>query len=65
MTPVLAPVLTVAACAAAFVLLGFLTRGRAPRLAFDFTDEGRLSERCSACQTPCKTPERIDDRSDD
>ena len=53
--------LTIAACAAAFVLLGLLTRGRAPRMAFDFTDEGRLSERCSACQNPCDAPERIDD----
>ena len=35
-------------------------RGRAPRLAFDFTDEGRVSERCSACQAPCETPERTD-----
>lgn len=45
----------------AFVVLGLLTRGRAPRLAFDFTDEGRISERCSACQTPCDRPERTDD----
>ena len=44
----------------AFVTLGLLTRGRAPRLAFDFTDEGRVSERCSACQTPCDRPERTD-----
>lgn len=53
--------LTIAACVVAFVLLGLLTRGRAPRLAFDFTDEGRISERCSACDTPCDNPERIHD----
>ncbi len=54
-------ILTVLACAAAFVLLGLLTRGRAPRLAFDFTQEGRVSQRCSACQTPCDPPEQTDD----
>lgn len=51
------PVFTVLACAAGFVLLGLLTRGRAPRLACDFTDEGRVSERCSACQAPCDNQE--------
>ncbi len=54
------PLATILVCAVGFALLGLLTRGRAPRLAFDFTDEGRVSERCSACQTPCKTPERTD-----
>ncbi|MDJ0520811.1 MAG: hypothetical protein QNJ90_01915 [Planctomycetota bacterium] len=52
---------TILGLTAAFVVLGLLTRGRAPRLAFDFTDEGRLSERCSACETPCDRPERIHD----
>ena len=54
-------VLTTLACAVAFVLLGLLTRGRAPRLAFDFTEEGRVSERCSACDVPCARPEPTDD----
>ncbi len=53
-------VVTILAVAAGFAALGLLTRGRAPRLAFDFTDEGRVSERCSACQAPCETPERTD-----
>ena len=48
---------TILAVAVAFAALGLLTRGRAPRLAFDFTDEGRVSERCSACQAPCDQPE--------
>ena len=52
-------VITVLACAVAFVVLGLLTRGRAPRLAYDFTEAGRVSERCSACQTPCPTPELV------
>jgi hypothetical protein len=54
-------VLTVLACAAAFVLLGLLTRNRAPRLGFDFTEAGRVSERCSACEAPCDRPESTDD----
>ncbi len=53
--------LTVLACATAFVVLGLLTRGRAPRLAFDFTPQGRVSERCSACETPCDTSEEQTD----
>ncbi len=54
-------VVTILAIAVAFVALGLLTRGRAPRLAFDFTDEGRVSERCSACETPCDTSEEQTD----
>ncbi len=51
-------ILIVIAVAVAFAALGLLTRGRAPRLAFDFTDEGRVSERCSACQAPCDRAEK-------
>ena len=54
-------VLTVIGLAVSFAALGLLTRGRAPRLACDFTDEGRVSERCSACQAPCDQKEERTD----
>jgi len=56
----MSPVLVVLACAGSFVLLGLLTRFGAPRLAFDFTEEGRRSERCSACSHPCDAKEETD-----
>ena len=56
----MSPFLIILSCAAASVILGLLTRRRAPRLGFDFTEAGRVSEACSACDHPCDTAERSD-----